>query len=160
MPPLKKSFTCPYPLRSSSHLTSLMISTKSPLLLLGVSSLIACSLSPNAPATLRASIFSSLNVSMRLTLPTVGSITSSNALVADTVSPMIKMSAWGIVPAGSIPASCAPRPTDTPSQPPIYAFLSIRGAIIGCILRAPKLITCLSPAAFLHRAAMVATPDA
>ncbi|MBT9132550.1 MAG: hypothetical protein DDT33_01073 [Firmicutes bacterium] len=48
----------------------------------------------------------------------------------------------------------------TPSQPPIKALRSIIGAIAGCILRAPKLIICLPPAAFLQRAALVAIPEA
>ena len=50
--------------------------------------------------------------------------------------------------------------TATPSHPPRYAFRSIIGAIAGCILRAPKLMTVLSPAASLHLADVVAIPEA
>ena len=45
-------------------------------------------------------------------------------------------------------------------QTPTNAFRSIIGARPGCIRRAPKLVTWRSPAAFLHRAALVAMPEA
>ena len=60
----------------------------------------------------------------------------------------------------SSPRSSALFTTATPSQPPRNALRSIMGASVGCIRRAPKLTTGWSPAAFLHRAALVATPEA
>ena len=99
-------------------------------------------------------------MSISATRRTFGSITSLNARSASTVSPITRTSAWGIVPMGSASISSADFVTATPSQPPTKAFRSIIGASPGCIRRAPKLITWRSPAAFLHRAALVAIPEA
>ena len=61
---------------------------------------------------------------------------------------------------GSASISSADLVTATPSQPPMKALRSIIGASAGCMRRAPKEMTCRSPAAFLHRAALVAMPEA
>ena len=85
---------------------------------------------------------------------------SLKACAATTVSPSIRINEWGMVPLGSSPRISALFTTATPSQPPKNALRSIMGASVGCIRRAPKLTTGWSPAAFLHRAALVATPEA
>ena len=97
---------------------------------------------------------------MSATRRTLGSMTSLNARSASTVSPMTRTRACGIVPMGSASISSADFVTATPSQPPTNAFRSIMGASPGCIRLAPKLMTCRSPAAFLHRADLVAMPEA
>ncbi len=98
---------------------------------------------------------------MRATRGTLLSTTSSNACAAFTVSPSIKMRAWGIVPTGSVPMRSALATVATPSQPPRYAARSIIGAIAGCMRRAPNEITFLpGPAASRQRAARVAIPVA
>ena len=83
-PPLKKIFTCSYPLKSSSHLTSSTMRLKFPLLELGVSSLTALSLSPRASAAITASNFSSQRVSTRAVLGTSGGMISSKYFQAFT----------------------------------------------------------------------------
>jgi len=65
-----------------------------------------------------------------------------------------------MVPMGSASMSSAALVTATPSQPPMKALRSIMGASTGCMRRAPKEITCRSPAARLQRAALVAMPEA
>ncbi len=65
-----------------------------------------------------------------------------------------------MVPVGSASMSSAALVTATPSQPPTKALRSIMGARAGCIRLAPKEITARSPAARLHRAALVAMPEA
>ena len=65
-----------------------------------------------------------------------------------------------MVPVGSASISSADFVTATPSQPPMKALRSIMGASAGCMRRAPKEMTWRSPAARLHRAALVAMPEA
>ena len=53
---------------------------------------------------------------MRATRRTFGSTTAWNARRASTVSPIMRTSAWGMVPIGSASISSADLVTATPSQ--------------------------------------------
>ncbi|OQC22496.1 MAG: hypothetical protein BWX71_02411 [Deltaproteobacteria bacterium ADurb.Bin072] len=97
---------------------------------------------------------------MSTTLGIEPSTTSSKASAALTVSPIWRMSAWGMVPMGFSPMSRALATVATPSQPPMKAARSTIGTIDGCTRRAPKVMSPLSPQATLHREALVAMPEA
>ena len=82
----------------------------------------------------------------------------SKASAAVSVSPMINVSACGMVPTGSRPANFAPAGVAHPEQPPTMAEYSIRSETAGWTCRAPKLITGIPAAAATHARAAVAQP--
>jgi len=158
IPPETMIPTSFFPLRSSSHLTSLTMSGKLPRLEDGVSSLTA--LSPfMVSAALIDDSFSSPYVSTSAILGVPFSVTSSYSF-HPLSSPSNNRRECGIVPSAFFDILSAPIMLDTLSQPPMYEFLSIRGARAGCILRTPNERRGRSPILFLKNDAFVAMPDA
>ena len=74
-----------------------------------------------ASATRMLSSTSSLKVSTRTMRGTLGSIHLSKARAARTVSPKIRIMAWGMVPLGARPASREPAGVEPVMQPPTMA---------------------------------------
>src|SRR5579884_2790868 len=83
---------------------------------------------------------------------------ASKALAAATVSPMIRVRAWGIVPDTDTPARLAPRGVEQDTQPPINAAASMCPATLGWTWRAPNETTGIVVAASQHALAAVAHP--